>query len=80
MKSLIKEMEVKIEFLHKAIDNIAKTNIEEIVAIVAASLGNKKEDDITNDSKNIEVFEHCIKCDECIFKCGNEREMSRKKY
>ena len=39
MKSLIKEIEVKIEFLHKAIDNITKTNIEEIVA---ASLGSKK--------------------------------------
>ena len=77
IKSLIKEMEVKIEFLHKAIDNITKTNIEEIVALVAPSLGSKKEDDITKDSKIVEIAENCIKCDECIFKCGNEWEMVR---
>ena len=42
MKSVITEMEAKIVFLHEAIDNITKTNIGEIVAIVAATLENKK--------------------------------------
>ena len=38
MKYIIKQMEAKIEYLHEAVQNIQKTNIGEIVAIVAASL------------------------------------------
>ena len=42
MKSVIQQMQSKIELLHEAIDNITKTNIGEIVAIVAAALESKR--------------------------------------
>ena len=43
MKSLIKLMSDTILFLAETIENITKTNIHKIVAIVASSLGSKKE-------------------------------------
>ena len=75
MKSVIKQMEAKIEFLHEAVEDIQKTNIGEIVAIVAASLESEKEALATNDSKHVEIAEDCINCDECSFNCINEWEM-----
>ena len=77
MKCVIKQMEARIEFLHEALENVQKTNIGEIVAIVAASLESKKESSATNDSKEVEIAENCIDCDECSFKCNNEWEMIR---
>ena len=43
MKSLTKQMSDKIQFLAETIENITKTNIQEIVAIVASSLESNKE-------------------------------------
>ena len=43
LKSVIQQMQSEIALLHEAIDNITKTNIGEIVAIVAPALESKKD-------------------------------------
>ena len=42
MMLTIHQMNDKIKFLEEAIENIVKTNIEEIVAVVASSIESKK--------------------------------------
>ena len=68
MKSLIKLMSDTILFLAETIENITKTNIHKIVAIVASSLGSKKE----SEYKQVYVAEVSITYDECSFKSINE--------
>ena len=49
MMLTIHQMNDKIKFLEEAIENIVKTNIEEIVAVVASSIESKKK----SDNKNV---------------------------
>ena len=46
----------KIKFLEEAIEIFVKTNIEEILAVVASSIESKNE----SDNKNVQVAKHNI--------------------
>ena len=77
MKSMILQMENKIEILKNIIQDITQTNVEEIVAIVVSSLERTKEIENNVIIETVNKAQDSFNCDKCSFKCNEEWSIIR---
>ena len=70
-------MENKIEILKNMLDDITKTNVEEIVAIVVSSLERAKEIENSEATKTVDKSPDIINCDKCKLNFQDEWTMIR---
>ena len=77
MKNMILQIENKIEILKNMLDDIIKTKVEHIVAIVVSSLERAKEIGNSETIKTVDKSLDLVNCDICNFNSQDEWTMIR---